>query len=419
MSQKRRTMDEMVVNRRHFISSTGKAAGALLLGRFVTGCATSGVLTLPRRTLAVARGATIDLSIAETRVSIAGGSALATTINGGVPGPEIRLREGRDVLLRVSNVLDVDTSIHWHGLLVPPEMDGVPGVSFAGISPGATFEARFRVRQSGTYWYHSHSGLQEQTGLYGPIVIEPAQPEPYTYQREHTIVLSDWMFESPDRVLANLKRYGGYYNYQRRTVANLDDEADQRGFWGALEDRLRWGRMRMDASDISDVTGVTYTFLMNGLAPDEDWRALFRVGERVRLRFINASAATNFDVRIPGLPMEVIQADGQPVVPVETDKFRLAVAETLDVIVEPAENAYAIFAEAMDRSGHARGTLATDGTASAPVPTRRPRPLLTMADMGMDRLPGPPLQFDAASLLRSPDQRACYGAGWQFVLGIY
>ena len=341
MSTSRDNHDPRGLTRRTFLANTGKAAGAVLLGRFVTGC--------------------------------------ATTVNGGIPGPEIRLREGQDITLRVSNALGEDTSIHWHGLLVPPEMDGVPGVSFPGIPPATTFEYRFPVRQSGTYWYHSHSGFQEQTGIYGPLIIEPREPEPYDYQREFTIVLSDWTFENPHRVLANLKRYGGYYNFQRRTLANLGDEGP-----GALADRFSWARMRMDASDISDVTGATYTFLMNGLSPDENWRGLFEPGERLRLRFINASAATYFDVRIPGLPMQVIQADGMPVVPVETDEFRLAIAETLDVIVAPTGAAHTVFAEAMDRSGHARGTLVTGPEATAPVPSRRPRPLLTMADMGMD-----------------------------------
>jgi len=373
-----------MTTRRTFLANSAAAGGAVLLGRFVTGCASTGIVTPARRALVPTQGETIDLRIAETRIAIAGKAAMATTVNGGVPGPEIRLREGQDVLLRVHNAMDVDTSVHWHGLLVPPGMDGVPGVSFHGIRPGTTFEYRFPIRQSGTYWYHSHSGFQEQTGIYGPIVIEPREPEPYDVQREYTIVLSDWTFEDPRRVLSNLKVYGGYYNYQRRTLANLGDEAKRMGFWGALGDRFRWGRMRMDASDISDVTGATYTFLMNGLSPDENWRGLFRTGERVRLRFINASAATYFDVRIPGLPMRVIQADNMAVTPVETDEFRIAVAETLDVIVEPTRTAYTVFAEAMDRSGHARGTLATDNTTLAPVPGRRPRPLLTMADMGMD-----------------------------------
>ncbi len=379
MSRSRYNHDPRGLTRRTFLANTGKAAGAVLLGRFVTGCATTGVLAPPRRTLSVVDGRTIDLHISETRLAVAGQSAVATTVNGGIPGPEIRLREGQDITLRVSNALGEDTSIHWHGLLVPPEMDGVPGVSFPGIPPATTFEYRFPVRQSGTYWYHSHSGFQEQTGIYGPLIIEPREPEPYDYQREFTIVLSDWTFENPHRVLANLKRYGGYYNFQRRTLANLGDEGP-----GALADRFSWARMRMDASDISDVTGATYTFLMNGLSPDENWRGLFEPGERLRLRFINASAATYFDVRIPGLPMQVIQADGMPVVPVETEEFRLAIAETLDVIVAPTGAAHTVFAEAMDRSGHARGTLATGPEATAPVPSRRPRPLLTMADMGMD-----------------------------------
>jgi CopA family copper-resistance protein len=329
-------------------------------------------------------GPTIDLAVATTRVRIGGRAAEATTVNGGVPGPEIRLREGQDAVLRVRNGLQEDTSIHWHGLLVPPGMDGVPGVSFDGIPPGETFVYRFPIRQSGTYWYHSHSGFQEQTGIYGPLVIEPASPEPHAYDREYTIVLSDWTFENPSRVLANLKRYGGYYNFQRRTLANLGDEAGRMGFWSAVSDRFRWARMRMDSTDISDVTGVTYTYLFNGLAPDENWRGIFNPGERVRLRFINASAATYFDVRIPGLRLKVIQADGMNVSPVDVDEFRLAIAETLDVLVEPVETAYTVFAEAMDRSGFTRGTLATGPDVIAAIPARRPRPLLTMADMGMD-----------------------------------
>lgn len=370
--------------RRWLRRSAMVAGGALLPARFVTGCATAAAVAPPRRSLVRVGGDAIDLRIAETKVEVGGGLATATTVNGGVPGPEIRLREGQDVVLRVQNTLDVDTSIHWHGLLLPPEMDGVPGVSFPGITPGTTFEYRFRLRQSGTYWYHSHSGFQEQTGIYGALIVDPHEPEPYDVQREYTVVLSDWTFENPHRVLANLKRYGGYYNFQRRTVANLGDETERMGFWGALGDRLSWGRMRMDAADISDVTGATYTFLMNGLSPAENWRGRFRPGERVRLRFINASAATYFDVRIPGLPMQVVQADGMAVQPVEVDEFRIAIAETLDVLVEPTAAAYTIFAEAMDRSGHARGTLATDAHTSAPIPGRRPRPLLTMADMGMD-----------------------------------
>lgn len=374
----------MKKTRREFLRQSGVAGGALMLGQFVTGCTPAGRVIPPRRSLISLEGETLDLRIAPTQLQVAGRSAQATAINGGIPGPELRLREGETVTLRVRNDLPDTSSIHWHGLLVPPTMDGVPGLSFAGIASGTTFEYKFKLRQSGTYWYHSHSGFQEQTGVYGPIVIESAAAPNYDYQREYTILLSDWTFEDPHRVFSNLKTYSGYYNFQRRTVGNFLDEAKDMGFWGALSDRLSWGRMRMDSTDISDVTGATYTYLMNGLAPRENWRGLFRPGEKIRLRFINASAATYFDVRLPGLPMKVIEADGMPVAPVDTDEFRLAVAETLDVLVAPEDDAYTIFAEAMDRSGHARGTLAADETATARVPKRRKRPLLTMMDMGMD-----------------------------------
>ncbi len=369
--------------RRAFLQQGATAFGALALGRFVTGCASRP--TVPARSALVqVSGRVIDLNIAETQLAVAGRSALATTVNGGIPGPEIRLREGEDITLRVHNQMDETSSIHWHGLLVPPGMDGVPGISFDGIPAGKTFEYRFKLRQSGTYWYHSHSGFQEQTGIYGALVIDAKGKPSAEYDREYTIVLSDWTFENPTRVFRNLKAYGGYYNFQRRTLANLSEEAAKMGLLGALKDRMSWGRMRMDSTDIADVTGVTYTYLLNGLSPDENWRGLFKAGERVRLRFVNASAATYFDVRIPGLPVQVIEADGQPVKPVEVDEFRIATAETLDVIVQPTKAAYTIFAETMDRSGYARGTLSLDRKATAAVPQRRRRALLTMDDMGMD-----------------------------------
>ncbi len=376
-------MSHQGLTRRRFLRHSALAAGSLTIGRFVTGCATPAAQA-PRPSLRPVSGQVIDLDIAEQWLLVGGRPGRATTVGGGIPGPEIRLKEGQDVTLRVRNRLDVDSSIHWHGLLVPPEMDGVPGVSFAGIGPGRTFEYRFPIRQSGTYWYHSHSGFQEQTGLYGPLIIEPDGPDPHRVERDYSIVLSDWTFEDPHTVQANLKKYGGYYNFQRRTLANLGEEAEAKGLAKSLGDRMSWAGMRMDATDISDVTGVTYTYLLNGLAPAEDWRAAFAPGERVRLRFINAGAATYFDVRIPGVPMTVVHVDGQPVEPVEVDEFRLAIAETVDVIVQPNAGAYAIFAEAVDRSGFARGTLSSDPAAAAPTPARRPRPLLTMADMGMD-----------------------------------
>ena len=313
----------------------------------------------------------IDLVIAETELSIDGRSATALTINDSVPGPLIRWREGQMATIRVTNRLPNPTSIHWHGILLPFQMDGVPGVSFAGIKPGETFTYRFPITQSGTYWYHSHSGLQEQQGHYGAIIVDPAEPDPIAYDREYAIVLSDWTFENPHQVLANLKKMSTYYNFQQLTA-------------GEKFKNLDWSRMRMDPTDIADVTGATYTYLMNGIAPASNWTGIFQPGERVRLRFINAAAMTFFDVRIPGLKMTVVQADGQNVQPVTVDEFRIAVAETYDVIVQPEEDAaYTIFAETMDRSGYARGTLAPRPGMTASLPERRQRPLRTMADMGM------------------------------------
>ncbi|MDY6898645.1 MAG: copper resistance system multicopper oxidase [Cyanobacteriota bacterium] len=313
----------------------------------------------------------IDLKIQETAVKIGNKQAKALTVNGSVPGALIRLREGQNVTINVTNELKKDTSIHWHGILLRPNMDGVPGVSFAGIKPGQTFSYRFPVAQNGTYWYHSHSGLQEQRGHYGALIIDPIEPEPFEYDQDYVVLLSDWTFDDPHDILANLKKMPAYYNYQRRTIADLSKD-------------LAWRRMRMDPADIADVTGATYTYLMNGLVPDSNWTGLFQPGNKVRLRFINGSAMTFFDVRIPGLKMTVVQADGQNVQPVSVDEFRIGVAETYDVIVEPQdEQAYTIFAETMDRSGYARGTLAVREGLSAPLPQRRERPLRTMADMGM------------------------------------
>jgi CopA family copper-resistance protein len=305
-------------------------------------------------------------------------------INGSLPGPLVRFREGETVTLRVRNGLDEAASIHWHGLLVPYEMDGVPGVSFPGIEPGETFTYRYTVRQSGTYWYHSHSGSQEQSGVYGPLVIDPVDPDPVAFDREHVVLLSDWTFEDPKRVLAKLKKLSSYYNYQQRTVVDFFRDGARDGWGATLADRLAWGRARMDPTDNADVTGYTYTYLINGRAPALNWTGLFQVGERVRLRFINAGAMTHFDVRIPGLEMTVVQADGQHVHPVVVEEFRIAPAETYDMIVQPPrEEAYTIFAETMDRSGYAAAVLAPREGMRAPIPPRRPRPLRTMADMGM------------------------------------
>ncbi len=327
---------------------------------------------------------TIELAIREASVRIGDRVATATTINGTLPGPLVRLREGNETIIQVSNGLREDTSLHWHGVIVPNSMDGVPGVNFAGIRAGETFTYRFPVRQSGTYWYHSHSGMQEQTGVYGPLIIDPADPEPFQYEREFVVVLSDWSFENPYRILDNIKKKADYYQYQRRTIGDFFRDVDQAGWRAAIADRREWARMRMSPIDLSDVTGATYRYLMNGHPAESNWTALFKPGERVRLRFINAGAGTHFDVRIPGLEMTVVQVNGQYVQPVTTDEFRIAIAETYDVIVSPAgEQAYTVFAESSDRSGYTRGTLAAQAGMKAPVPARRPRMLLSMGDMGM------------------------------------
>ncbi len=328
-----------------------------------------------------------DMTIGRQALPFGGRQGDTISVNGSVPGPLVRLKEGERVTLRVRNDLDVDSSIHWHGLLVPSDMDGVPGLSFAGIRANTTFTYAYDVRQSGTYWYHSHSGLQEQSGHYGPLVIDPIDPDPFVYDRDYVVLLSDWTFEDPHRVLSNLKTMGGYYNYQRQTLVGLAQEVAAGNWREALSSRLAWAAMRMDPTDIADVTGATYTYLMNGLAPESNWTGIFRKGERIRLRFINGSAMSYFDVRIPGLPLTVVQADGQNLKPVTVDEFRIAVAETYDVIVTPGEDrAYTVFAESMDRSGHARGTLAPRAGMQAPVPERRPRPLRTMADMGVGHM---------------------------------
>ena len=328
----------------------------------------------------------IDLTLEHRDLLVGGSPGRAIAINGSIPGPVIRMREGEEALIRVHNRLPESTSIHWHGILLPFDMDGVPGISFPGIPPGSTFTYRFPVRQNGTYWYHSHSGLQEQLGHYGQLIVEPAEPDPVAFDVEHSVVLSDWTFEDPHRVLWKLKTMEGYYNFQRPTLANLDDQMRATGMSlrEVISKRLAWDRMRMDPTDIADITGATYTYLMNGRAAHENPTFLAQPGQKVRLRIVNASTMTFYDVRVPGLPMTVVQADGQNIRPVETDELRIAVAETYDVIVTmPDVGAYTLFAETMDRSGFARGTLAPREGMSAAVPEHRRRPMLTMADMGM------------------------------------
>lgn len=333
---------------------------------------------------APAMAGTYDLVLENRLVNITGKERPAMLINGQLPGPVLRFKEGEDVTIHVTNRLDEPTSIHWHGLLLPSEQDGVPGISnnFDGIMPGQTYTYRFQIKQAGTYWYHSHSAVQEQSGVYAPIIIEPAKREPFRYDREYVVMLSDWTNEDPKGIIRNLKLYPGYYNYNKRTLVDLFRDARKEGFSAALKDRIMWGEMRMDPTDIADVSG--YTFLINGKSPDQNFTALFKPGERVRLRFINGAAMSYFDVRIPGLKMTVVQADGNNVLPVPVDEFRIAVAETYDVIVQPKEDkAYSILAESMDRTGFARATLAPRAGMVGEIPEHRPRPELTMADMGM------------------------------------
>nr|MBA3887730.1 copper resistance system multicopper oxidase [Acidobacteriota bacterium] len=334
-------------------------------------------------------GTEFDLRIGETAVNITGRPRMALTVNDQLPAPTLRWREGDTVTLRVTNTLNEDTSIHWHGILLPANMDGVPGISFSGIHPGETFTYRFRVRQSGSYWYHSHSGFQEQRGLAGALIIDPAgdpaEPPPVAYDREHVVLLADWTDERPERVFAKLKKQAHYYNFHERTVGDLFRDIRRQGLRQTLAERKAWGEMRMSETDLSDVSGYTYTYLLNGAPPAGNWTGLFRPGEKVLLRVINGSAMTYFDVRIPGLKMTVVGADGQPVRPVAVDEFRVGVAETFDVVVEPSgAEAFTIFAQSMDRTGYAAGTLAARAGLRAEVPSPDPRPRLTMDDMGHD-----------------------------------
>ncbi|MFA7441282.1 MAG: copper resistance system multicopper oxidase [Sphingomonadaceae bacterium] len=332
--------------------------------------------------LPVLSGEDIHLKIANTDFTVGGRTGHAITMNGVLPAPLLRLREGQNVRLHVENTLNEDSSIHWHGLLVPFQMDGVPGLSFPGIKPHSTFVYEFPIVQSGTYWYHSHSGLQEQQGHYGPIVIDPAEPDPVAYDREHVIVLSDWTFLHPHQLVAKLKAEGGYFNRQKQTLFGMMRGGPEEQMSAA--DRAMWGQMRMDPTDIADVTASTYTYLVNGHGPQENWTGLFHPGERVRLRFINAATMTIFNVRIPGLPMTVVSADGLNVRPLTVDEFQIGNAETYDVLIQPAEDrAFTVVAESIDRSGMGRATLAPRMGMTAPVPQLRPRPTLSMKDMGM------------------------------------
>ena len=343
----------------------------------------------------VLAGTRFDLTIGETPMDFTGRVRPAITVNGTVPAPILRWREGTTVDLFVSNALPLgsihghQTSIHWHGILLPANMDGVPGLSFDGIGRGETYHYRFDVNQGGTYWYHSHSAFQEQAGLYGALIIDPAEPEPFTYDRDYVVLLSDWTDLAPDELFARLKKMSDHDNFNKLTVGDFVRDAQRNGLSETIDDRLMWGQMRMTPTDLADVNANTYTYLMNGTTALGNWTGLFRSGEKLRLRFINGSAMTYFDVRIPGLKMTVVAADGQYVHPVSVDEFRIAVAETFDVIVEPSgQDAFTIFAQDMGRTGYVNGTLATHEGLRAPIPAVDPVPRLTMADMGHGGMEG-------------------------------
>ena len=361
--------------------------------RFVQGLAAGGVLAAtPAWLQAAVKGATalgsapvlsgreIDLVIAETPVNFTGVTRMAPTINGSIPAPTLRLREGDDVTIRVTNRLPVDTSIHWHGILLPYQMDGVPGISFKGIAPGETFVYRFKLQQSGTYWYHSHSAFQEMTGMYGALIIEPRE-EKHRADQDYVVELSDWTDEDPMRALSKLKVQSDVYNFNQSTFFDFTDDVSKMGLQAALEKRQMWNQMRMSPTDLADLSAATFTFLMNGTTPAGNWNGLFQRGDRVRLRFINAASNSFYDVRIPGLKLTVIQADGQDVEPVTVDEFRFGPGETYDVMVEPQDDAYTIFAQSMERSGYARGTLSVRQGLTAPVPEPDSPEWLTMKDM--------------------------------------
>jgi len=369
-------LGKLALQRRDFLR-TAALGGAGLAGALPAWAQTlSPGLARPLPTVS---GTDIALTIGKVSVRVDGKISRAVGVNGTVPAPLVRLKQGQKIRLRVANTLDEESSIHWHGLLVPFAMDGVPGVSFPGIMPRSTFDYEFDVVQSGTYWYHSHSAYQEEDGLYGPIIIDPADADPVAYDREHVLVLSDHSPMTGATIFRKLKQMGGgYFNHQRLTLSGLLAGRDL-----TAAERRQWARMRMDPADIADVTGSTYDFTINGAGPFDNWTGLFRAGERVRLRIVNASAQTNFNIRIPDLPMTVVQADGQNVRPVTVDEFQIGVAETYDVIVTPGDRAYSFVSESIDRSGLGRATLAPRDGMFAPVPPLRPRPILTMADMGM------------------------------------
>ena len=370
------------ISRRTFVK--GAISSGMALSGVTLNADTNEIKTTLRQKTTELSGTKFHLSIDKTLVNVTGKISYATAVNAMVQGPTLRWKEGDTITLHVTNNLSESSSIHWHGIILPFQMDGVPGISYDGIAPGETFTYTFTVHQSGTFWYHSHSGFQEQTGVYGAIVIEPKEKEPYEYDKDYVVVLSDYSDEKPATIYRKLKLFPDYYNFNQRTVGNFFSEVKKKGFLEAFKDRQMWNKMRMSDRDISDVTGYTYTFLMSGENPATRFRALFQNGDKIRLRFINAASMSFFDVRIPGLKIKVVAADGNNIQPINVDEFRIGVAETYDVIVEPEnDRAYAIFAQNIDRSGYALGNLTPDKNMLADIPSMDAPQALTMTDMGM------------------------------------
>ena len=397
------------IDRRNMLRGAALASGGMALAPLFPAWAKSGSHGL--HSLAgqpgVLSGDNIEVIVGQSAFALAKKTGHAYTINGTLPGPLIRLREGQNVKLVVRNTLDEDTSVHWHGMLLPFHMDGVPGVSYPGIGPGESFTYEFPMKQHGTYWYHSHSHMQEAMGMYGALIVDPAGKDPIAYDREHVLVLSDWSFAHAHTNFTKQKQKAGYFNKRKQTMAGLLKGKDQ-----PLSERVMWGQMLMDPTDIADVTGAYYHYLINGHDSMGNWTGIFKPGERVRLRIINAAAMSNFNIRFPGLPMTIVAADGLPLTPVETDEFQIAVAETWDVIIEPKEaTAYAFIAEAIDRSGQCRATLAPQMGMAAPIPPLRERPLLTMKDMGMDHGSGGGDMAGMDHSKMTPDEMAAMDRG--------
>ena len=373
-----------LISRRRFVQ--GLVSGGVLATLTPLASAMSGMFGTVNQVTAtgiapVLTGTEFHLTISEAIVNFTGAPRIATVINGMIPAPTLQFREGDEVTIHVKNDLSEDTSIHWHGIILPFQMDGVPGISFRGIPPGEIFTYKFKLEQTGTYWYHSHSGMQEQTGMYGAIKVVPRTGERIKAQRDYVVQLSDWTDEYPMRIYAKLKSESGYYNYNKPTVIDFFRDVANDGLKSAYEKRAMWNEMRMSPTDLSDLSAETLTFLMNGTTPAGNWTGLFTPGERVRLRFINGAGNTFYDVRIPGLKLTVVQTDGVDVHPVTVDEFRFGPGETYDVIVTPKNDAYTVFAQTMDRTGYARGTLATQNGLEAPVPEVDKIQWLSMGDM--------------------------------------